>query len=303
MSLQLSAELRWPLALYLGEGICWHAESEAWPHDGFFLVDIHGQTLHFAPWDGSTPRSWPLPERIGWIIPSTADGSFLVGLQSGVARIRLQPTLEVQGWICRPFGENASLRLNDAKADAAGRLWAGSLNNDDESLDAGVLMRIDGPDDWQVVDPGYKVANGPAISVDGRTLWHTDSARRLIYAFDLDQERGRLSRKRVWRQFQEDEGYPDGMTVDAEGALWVAHWGAGMVSRFDPEGRLLARARLPVTNVTNVAFGGPGLATLMATSARAGIAPDDLLHQPLAGGVFEIVGHGVSGLLPCRARM
>lgn len=127
-------------------------------------------------------------------------------------------------------------------------------------------------------------------------MLHTDSGRRTIYAFDLDASAGQLSNKRVWKVFTEAEGYPDGMCFDAEGCVWVAHWGGGCVSRFDMDGTLLNRVSLPTSNVTNVCFGGVGLDRLFVSTARVGLTPEQLQAQPDAGNLFEIVNPGVKGL-------
>jgi D-xylonolactonase len=125
---------------------------------------------------------------------------------------------------------------------------------------------------------------------------HTDSGRRTIYAFDLDVVAGQLSNRRVWKQFADDDGYPDGMCFDAEGAVWVAHWGGGCISRIAADGRLLRRVHLPTSHITNVCFGGPALDRLFVSSARAGLSDDQLATQPLAGSLFEVLDPGVTGL-------
>ncbi len=151
------------------------------------------------------------------------------------------------------------------------------------------------------MDAGYTVANGPAISPDGTLMMHTDSARRTIYAFDLKVAAGTVANKRVWNVFADDEGYPDGMSFDADGCVWVAHWGAGCISRFALDGRLLQRVQLHVSQVTNVCFAGPGLSRLFVSSARVGFSAEQLASQPQAGGLFEVLNHGAVGLagLPC----
>lgn len=263
------------------------------------MVDIHGQRV--MAWDTHSVawQSWASPQRVGWVIPATHGDTWLAGLQQGVARVSLSSSnsdLVVEDWLVKPFEGQPALRLNDAKADHSGAIWAGSLNNDDESRSDGALYRL-GPDgQWTVQDTGYLVANGPAIHPEGKLMLHTDSGRRTIYAFDLDVAAGRLDRKRVWRVFSEDEGYPDGMTFDADGCLWAAHWGVGCISRFAPDGSLLRRIVLPASNITNVCFGGADLGRLFVSSARAGLSPQALASQPLAGSLFEVDAAGVRGL-------
>lgn len=286
-------------ACQLGEGVSWSEARQA-----VVFVDIHGKKVLAYELPTGKLRTWHAPQRIGWLIPRQGRSDFIAGLQEGFATLSLDEDGDAltPTWVARPFEGPAEarkgLRLNDAKADAAGRVWAGSLNNDDESQPLGALFRLDPDGSVRKADDGYNVANGPAISQDGRTLLHTDSARRTIHAFDLDADAGTLSGKRVWRVFEEDEGYPDGMNFDADGRLWVAHWGAGCISQFDMAGQLLQRLKLPVSNVTNLAFGGPGLDRLFVTTAWQGLNPSQREQEPLAGALFEITDHGSRGIAP-----
>lgn len=278
----------------LGEGVCWDQAAGR-----VLYVDIHGCAVHaYHPVSGAV-QTWASPQRIGWLIPRQGQPGFVAGLQEGFASVVLGDAAELDiTWLNKPFEGRASLRLNDAKADQQGRIWAGSLNNDAESQPDGVLFRLLPDGSVGTVDTGYCVANGPAISPDGRTLLHTDSARKTIYAFDLDGASGALSNKRIWKVLGPDEGYPDGMNFDAQGCLWLAHWGAGCVSRFDLTGQLLARVQLPASQITNVAFGGAQLDRLFVTTARVGLSDAQLALEPHAGGLFEVLGHGATGLLP-----
>jgi len=275
----------------LGEGLHWDAvRSRLW------FVDIHGQRI--ACWRPGDERwqEWATPQRVGWVIPLYGSEALLAGFQQGVARVRLGEQLTFD-WVCHAFAGAPHLRLNDAKADSSGAVWAGSMNNDDDSRADGRLFRIDAATAaMAAVDTGYRVANGPAIHPNGRLLLHTDSALRIIYAFDLDVATGRLANRRVWKRFDGAEGYPDGMTFDADGCLWVAHWGAGCISRFTPGGALLRRVKLPASHISNVCFGGTALDRLFVTSARAGLSPAQHAAEPLAGAMFEVDAQGVKGL-------
>jgi D-xylonolactonase len=280
MNVQLIIDAR----CQLGEGMCWDADAGQ-----FLWVDIQVAT--------GASKSWASPQRIGWLIRHGTGPGWVAGLQEGMALVRLTeaPELEVIRWLARPFDAQPGMRLNDAKADALGRIWAGSLNNDDESQPMGSLFCLGTHGELSVVDTGYGVANGPALHPDGQLMLHTDSAKRTIYAFDLNP-RGQALNKRIWKQLDAGEGYPDGMNFDHEGCLWLAHWGAGCVSRYDTQGCLLARVQLPASQVTNMAFGGEQLDRLFVTTARVGLSTQQLAHEPLAGGVFEITGHGTRGL-------
>lgn len=278
----------------LGEGPHWDAAA------GYlWWVDIHGRTLF--RWDGGAgaARRWHFDQRVSWAVPVAESDRLLLGLQGGIA---LAPAAEptALSWLERPFEAMPSMRLNDAKVDARGALWTGCLDNDDESRPVGRLFRYDTDGTLGEQDSGYLVPNGPAFSPDGHWMLHTDSARRRVYRFELDPEDGRATGRQLWREFGEDEGYPDGMTFDADGCVWIAHWGAARVSRFDPAGRCLLSVPVPSRNVTSPCFGGQGLDRLFLTTARRGTDDAALAALPASGHLFELHVPGVRGL-PGRA--
>ncbi len=292
----MSANVMLATASQLGEGLHWEAAQQR-----LWMVDIHG--CRIMRWELGSPTwcEWKTPQRVGWVLSTGQADLQLAGLQGGMAWVRCPAgasEVEVLGWLARPFPEGSALRLNDAKTDARGRVWAGSLNNDDESRPDGRLFRLDENGHCDEVDGPYGVANGPAISPCQTRMLHTDSAARTIFAFDLDVAAGTLSNKRVWLRFSESDGYPDGMTFDAQGNVWVAHWGGACVSRFSADGKLTHRVSLPTDHVTNVCFTGPELDRLFVTTARQGLSAEQLSRQPAAGHLFEVDAAGSIGLAP-----
>lgn len=296
----MSANVMLATASQLGEGLHWEAA-----HQRLWMVDIHG--CRIMRWELGSPtwQEWKTPQRVGWVLSTSQADVMLAGMQGGMAWVRFPDgaaEVEVVGWLAEPFPPGSALRLNDAKTDARGRVWAGSLNNDDESQPDGRLFRLDEQGHCDEVDGPYGVANGPAISPCQTLMLHTDSAARTIYAFDLDVEAGTLGNKRVWLRFNEADGYPDGMTFDAQGRVWVAHWGGACVSRFSVDGQLTHRVSLPTDHVTNVCFAGPGLDRLFVTTARQGLSPAQRAAQPAAGHLFEVDPQGSTGVAPAPVR-
>jgi xylono-1,5-lactonase len=272
----------WPLGATLGEGPVWVAREKA-----LYFVDIKGCTVYrYDPATGSQ-SSWLMPEPIGACHPAS-DARFLCAFKSGFAFVSFGDELQIEPLIEPLGGPEADMpgnRFNDAKVDAAGRFWAGSMD-DTEAEATGALYRMGSDLAWTVMDAGYVVTNGPAFSVDGRTLYHTDTFKRTIYAFDLAED-GALSNKREHIRIADDQGYPDGMTVDAEGYLWVAHWGGWRLTRFTPDGAVDRVVPVPAAQVTSCCFAGKDLATLYITTAAIGLSDDERAAQPDAGGLFR----------------
>jgi sugar lactone lactonase YvrE len=283
MSKTANVECVWNAKAILGEGPLWSPRENA-----LYWVDIKAPTLHRLSLSDGAKTSWPMPDRTGWIIESRHETGFIVGMKSGFAKLRLDPfQIDMIGDPEPLHGDN---RLNDAKADGHGRIWAGTMD-DAEKEARGSLWRLDPDLRWHHADGGYQVANGPAFSPDGKILYHTDSGRRTVYRFDLHDD-GSLGGKSPFITFESDWGYPDGMTTDADGGLWIAHWDGGRVSRFDAQGKLERSIALPVSRPTSCAFAGPRLDRMFVTSARIGCEQEEL-----AGGLFEL-SPGICGLPP-----
>lgn len=264
----------------LGEGPLWSATEQA-----LYWVDILGQQLNrYDPSTGAI-RQWVMPDTIGWVIERDADDGFVAGIGGTICLVSLDP-LAIRP-IATPQPELPGNRLNDAKADAQGRIWAGTMPMAGHQPTGGLFrlgwdMRVD------EVDRGYCIANGPALSPDGRWLCHTDSRLGHVYRFPLNED-GSLGQRSIFITFASDWGSPDGMTFDAEGGLWIAHWGTGRITRFDETGVAERVVKLPASQITSLCFGGQDLDRLYVTSAADGV------DEPEAGQLFEVEA-GVRGL-------
>jgi D-xylonolactonase len=267
----------------LGEGPAWVAREQA-----LYWVDIPERRLfRWSEADGlctieaDTHICSLAPRARGGFIGAGYDGFLEIGPD-------LRATL-----LGDPEPKLGSNRFNDGKVDRGGRFWAGTMDRF-ECEASGSLYRLDRDLKWTRIDSGYRVTNGPAFSLDGRTMYHSDSALQRVYAFDLAGD-GSATNRRVFAQFGDGEGYPDGMTVDAEDCLWIAFWDGWCLRRLSPSGERLLDLPVPVQRPTSCAFGGPGLDRLFITSASRGLTRAELEEQPNAGGLF-MTAPGVTGV-------
>jgi|ERR1035438_1809941 sugar lactone lactonase YvrE len=203
--------------------------------------------------------------------------------------------------------ENTKCQMNDAVADPEGRFFAGSVFYDPRNkYELGKLIRVDTDGTVHVADEGFHLSNGLAFSPDETTMYFTDSIARRIYAYDYDRPTGDIRNRRVLVQVPEDEGLPDGLTVDAEGFLWSAQWYGGCVVRYDAEGKVESRIRIPAKQVSSVAFGGKDLRDLFVTSASK-TWPSPMMpkgYDPVSGnfgGQLYCVNLGIQGKPDYRA--
>jgi sugar lactone lactonase YvrE len=190
--------------------------------------------------------------------------------------------------------EDLETRMNDGEVDPAGRFWAGTMELDG-ALGRGSLYRLDPGGTVTRVLADVSISNGLGWSPDERTLYYIDSPTQRIDAYDYHRSSGAISNRRTVVEIEAGDGLPDGLTVDAEGFLWVALWGGSTIRRYAPDGRLDHVVELPVSQVTSCAFGGSDLADLYVTSAWAGLEEQQRRAEPVAGGVFRL-RPGVCGL-------
>ncbi|HEX3757036.1 MAG TPA: SMP-30/gluconolactonase/LRE family protein [Rhizomicrobium sp.] len=268
----------------LGEGLLWSPRDNA-----VYWTDILAPALNrFSLTDGRVTR-WDMPDYIGWVIERRDRPGFIAGFKSGFAELELDP-VRVRH-LAAPEPHLSDNRLNDAKADSRGRIWAGTMSMA-EKQPLGSLYRFDPGGALTHMGGDYIVCNGPALSPDERFFYHTDSIKRLVYRFAMDAGGG-LGPREDFIRFPPDWGYPDGMTTDVDGHLWIGHWGGARLSRFTPEGRLDRSIELPASQITNVCFAGAKLDRMFVTSAARN-KPD----ESYAGCLFEILDPGIVGLPP-----
>jgi xylono-1,5-lactonase len=267
----------------LGEGPLW---SER--HNALYWVDILSAKLYRLSLGSGDVADWSLPEMTGWVVERRDKPGFIAGLKSGFHELTLNP-FECRA-VVDPEPEQPGNRMNDAKVDHLGRIWAGTMDAHIRKA-TGSLYRLDPDFTVSRQDTGYLVTNGPAFDPAGEIVYHNDTGRGIVYRFRMSPS-GELENKEEFIRVPEEAGRPDGMTVDAEGHLWIAHWGGGRVTRYTPEGKPERAIELPASQITSVTFGGSDLDRLFVTSAAK-----DKHHEPRAGMLFE-VDPGTRGLPP-----
>ncbi|WP_411349695.1 SMP-30/gluconolactonase/LRE family protein [Paenibacillus sp. WLX2291] len=270
------AELVLDARAKLGEGPSWDAQSGK-----LLWVDIEGFMLHqYDPITGNDDVL-DVGEHIGAVVPYIP-GEVIAALESGLYRIELASGTKTL--IHDPEEGRPGNRFNDGKCDPNGRLLAGtmSLHGEDKQ---GAFYSMDQQGNVRLLLDEVSTSNGLAWSSDGRTLYYIDTPTLTITAFDYDLDSGDIADGRAVVQLDDSEGFPDGMTIDAEGMLWVARWGGNRVTRINPSnGEIIGEVNVPASCVTSCVFGGPELDTLYITTARGDGNPD----EPHAGSLFQV---------------
>ena len=276
-----------PCSNVLGECPVWSAAAGVlW----WVSVTDPSTLSSFDPLTGNV-RTMALPKPLGTLAECPGGGMLLV-FRSGLATLDAFGGTITQLDMALPRHPDG--RFNDGKCDARGRMWVGTMDRHGKSA-IGELFRIDASGCTRM-DGDITTANGLGWSPDGRTLYFTDSAARLIYAYDFDVDSGSIANRRVYVSLDEAPGRPDGLTVDAEGFVWSARVSGSRIDRYDPDGQLERTVALPFERPTSVCFGGARLETLYITSSTMDLDAAALARQPGAGGLFALET-GIKGQL------
>lgn len=266
--------LVWPLGALLGEGPVWLPEEGA-----LRFVDIKAGRLHRHVPASGTHETHKLGGTPSFVVPSS-DGALVMG--SGGHILKVEPGSTAPAVLAK-IPMPVHNRTNDATVDVQGRLWFGTMD-DEERVPTGALWCLD-RGMLHCMGGEAVVTNGPAITRDGQTLYHVNSGERTIWRYTIGQG-PILTDGTVFLQLTEADGYPDGVVLDSEDCLWLALWDGWCVRRYAPDGELLMTVALPCARVTKIAFGGADLRTAYVTTASVGLDAAALAAQPLAGGLF-----------------
>jgi sugar lactone lactonase YvrE len=270
----------------VGEGPIWDSEKGV-----LYWVDIYSNMLYqYDPATGEN-RGYDIGQHVGTVVPRKS-GGLMLALYQGFAAF--DPATGQLTLIADPEAHLPENRFNDGKCDPAGRFWAGTMAYANQTTQ-GSLYRLDTDFSVHKMLGDIAISNGIVWSLDNQTMYYIDSYAYAVRAFDYDITSGDIANERVVVQVGKEMGLPDGMAIDAEGKLWVAHFGGSCVRRWDPvTGKMLATIELPATQITACAFGGPDLATLYITSAALRLDEQALARTPHAGGLF-CANPGVKG--------
>lgn len=281
----MEAKLLFENTALLGEGPIWNHETQQ-----LYWIDIEKRQLHLYTPETNEDNFFSTGERVGTVVPIESGGA-LVALENGLHSMDLQDG-ELT-FIANPLED--SIRFNDGKCDPLGRLWVGSMHLQGKKGAASLYMMDQNQQITQKLD-SVTISNGIIWSLDNSTMYYIDTPTRQVKAFDYDIESGEISSPRVVINVPQENGAPDGMTIDEEGMLWIGHWGGGMVGRYNPEtGEMVQKIEVPALNVTACAFGGENLDKLYITTATIGMSEEQMEEYPQAGGLF-VAEPGVKGV-------
>lgn len=274
----MKAEILYPAQCLLGEGPLWHAERNS-----CFWVDIERGMLFEYHWLSKVTKTWKFDGRLTSVCPSIENG-LLMGLNAGIARFDL--TTEKLEWLLDIESEITNNRCNDAKCDTKGRLWLGTMDMNFKP-GASTLYCIDKNLIIEKKLSNLTISNGMAWTADNTRMYFIDSPTQAIQSYIFDANSGAILFEKNAVLIPEEIGTPDGMCIDSEGMLWVAHWGGFGVYRWNPaDGTLIEKIEIPVPHVTSCAFAGENLDHLIITTARGDLNEDELKKYPESGNVF-----------------
>ena len=271
-------KILWKLKCKLGEGTLWVKE-----HNSIYFVDIKKKKFFSLDIKKNKKKIFSVNKEIGFLA-HIKGYVFVLGLQ-GELRIQNIKTKKVIKSIF--IEKNLKLnRINDGKTDTVGNLWFGTMDNLERKIEKGSLYKLDKNLLLTKVDKNYRITNGPAF-IDQFNFYHTDSSKKIIYKIKINKKNKIISKK-IFKKFTQKDGSPDGMTLDKNKNLWVAHFHGACISVFNNKAKLIHRINFPAKNITNCAFGGKKNNELFVSTATKGMNRTDMQNFRYSGLFFSV---------------
>ena len=268
----------WKLNCTLGEGTLWVKE-----HNSIYFVDIKKKKIFSLNLRTKKKKIFKVNKEIGFLSHVKKD-IFILGLQ-GEIRIQNLKTKKIVKTI--PIESDIKFnRINDGKTDPIGNLWFGTMDNLERKIEKGSLYKLDKNLNINKIDKKYRITNGPAF-IDQYNFYHTDSSKKKIYKIAINKN-NKIKTKKIFKSFSNKEGVPDGMTLDRNRNLWVAHYHGACISVFNNKAKLIHKIKFPAKNITNCTFGGLNNNELFVTSATKGINSAEMRKFRYSGSLFSV---------------
>ena len=271
-------EVLWKLRCKLGEGTLWVKE-----HNSIYFVDIKNKKIFVLNIKSKKKKTFKVNKEIGFIA-HVKGNIFVLGLQGEIRIQNLKSKKIIKSIVIEP-----SIKLNrtnDGKTDPVGNLWFGTMDNLERKIEKGSLYKLDKNLLLTKVDTSYRITNGPAF-IDQFNFYHTDSSKQLIYKIKINKK-DKIISKKIFKRFNSKDGFPDGMTLDKNQNLWVAHYNGACVSVFNKNAKRIHQISLPAKNITNCTFGGQNNNEVFITSATKGMSKADLQEFKYSGFLFSV---------------
>ena len=274
----LKPKILWKVRCTLGEGTLWVRE-----HNSIYFTDIKKRKIYSLNIKTKKKNIYKVNKEIGFLA-HIKGYIFILGLQ-GELRIQNLKSKKILKTI--NIESNIKLnRINDGKTDPTGNLWFGTMDNLERKIEKGSLYKLDKNLNLIKVDKNYRITNGPAF-IDQFNFYHTDSAKKKIYKIKINKN-NKIINKKIFKKFSIQDGVPDGMTLDKNNNLWVAHFHGACISVFNSRAKLVHKINFPAKNITNCTFGGQNNSELFVTTATKGMSKDEMRKFSYSGYLFSV---------------
>ena len=274
----LEPKVLWKLKCKLGEGTLWVKE-----HNSIYFVDIKRKNIFILNIKNNKKKILKVNKEIGFLAHIKGN-VFILGLQGELRIQNLKTKKIIKSIYIEP--EIKLNRTNDGKTDPAGNLWFGTMDNLERKIEKGSLYKLDKNLLLSKIDKKYMITNGPAF-IDQFNFYHTDSSKKLIYKIKISKGSKILSKK-IFKKFSLEDGAPDGMTLDKNKNLWVAHFHGACISVFNSKAKLIHKINFPAKNITNCTFGGHNNSELFVTTATKGMSKAEMRKFSYSGYLFSV---------------